>query len=322
MICLRENTILEVKNLKVYYKTIAGDAKVVDGVSLKVNEGEIFGIAGESGCGKSTLVEGVYRIIKPPGYIASGEVLFRGIDLLKLKEDEMREIRWKRIAYVPQGAMSSLNPVLKVEEQVIDAILDHSEMSREEALEIAKKVLTDLGLPEEVLNMYPHELSGGMKQRVIIATAYALRPELIIADEPVTALDVVSVREVLQTLVDLRDKYNVTIILVAHDMAVHAEVDDRIAIMYAGKVVEIGDVEKIFEDPLHPYTKGLIESIPSIKKKKIIKGIPGIAPSPLNWPPGCRFHPRCNRANAKCKSQIPELKEVEPGRFVACHLYG
>ena len=319
---MRENTILEVKNLKVYYKTIAGDAKVVDGVSLKVNEGEIFGIAGESGCGKSTLVEGVYRIIKPPGYIASGEVLFRGIDLLKLKEDEMREIRWKRIAYVPQGAMSSLNPVLKVEEQVIDAILDHSEMSREEALEIAKKVLTDLGLPEEVLNMYPHELSGGMKQRVIIATAYALRPELIIADEPVTALDVVSVREVLQTLVDLRDKYNVTIILVAHDMAVHAEVDDRIAIMYAGKVVEIGDVEKIFEDPLHPYTKGLIESIPSIKKKKIIKGIPGIAPSPLNWPPGCRFHPRCNRANAKCKSQIPELKEVEPGRFVACHLYG
>lgn len=322
MIYLSENTILEVKNLKVYYKTIAGDAKVVDGVSLKVNEGEIFGIAGESGCGKSTLVEGVYRIIKPPGYIAGGEVLFRGINLLKLKEDEMREIRWKRIAYVPQGAMSSLNPVLKVEEQVIDAILDHSEMSREEALEIAKKVLTDLGLPEEVLNMYPHELSGGMKQRVIIATAYALRPELIIADEPVTALDVVSVREVLQTLVNLRDKYNVAIILVAHDMAVHAEVDDRMAIMYAGKVVEIGDVEKIFEDPLHPYTKGLIESIPSIKKKKIIKGIPGIAPSPLNWPPGCRFHPRCNRANAKCKSQIPELKEVELGRFVACHLYG
>ncbi|RLF04488.1 MAG: ABC transporter ATP-binding protein [Thermoprotei archaeon] len=319
---MNKSTILEVKNLKVYYKTVAGDAKVVDGVSLKVNEGEIFGIAGESGCGKSTLVEGIYRIIKPPGYIAGGKVLFRNIDLLKLKEDEMREIRWKKIAYIPQGAMSSLNPVLKVEEQVIDAILDHTDMSREKALEIAKEVLTDLGLPEEVLNMYPHELSGGMKQRVIIATAYALRPELIIADEPVTALDVVSLREVLQTLAELRDKYKVTIILVAHDMAVHAEVDDRMAIMYAGKVVEIGDVNKIFEDPLHPYTRGLIESIPSIKKKKIIKGIPGIAPSPLNWPPGCRFHPRCPHANEKCRTEIPELKEIEPGRFVACHIYG
>jgi len=322
VVYVNKSTILEVKNLKVYYKTVAGDAKVVDGVSLKVNEGEIFGIAGESGCGKSTLVEGIYRIIKPPGYIAGGKVLFRNIDLLKLKEDEMREIRWKKIAYIPQGAMSSLNPVLKVEEQVIDAILDHTDMSREKALEIAKEVLTDLGLPEEVLNMYPHELSGGMKQRVIIATAYALRPELIIADEPVTALDVVSLREVLQTLAELRDKYKVTIILVAHDMAVHAEVDDRMAIMYAGKVVEIGDVNKIFEDPLHPYTRGLIESIPSIKKKKIIKGIPGIAPSPLNWPPGCRFHPRCPHANEKCRTEIPELKEIEPGRFVACHIYG
>jgi len=319
---VNKSTILEVKNLKVYYKTVAGDAKVVDGVSLKVNEGEIFGIAGESGCGKSTLVEGIYRIIKPPGYIAGGKVLFRNIDLLKLKEDEMREIRWKKIAYIPQGAMSSLNPVLKVEEQVIDAILDHTDMSREKALEIAKEVLTDLGLPEEVLNMYPHELSGGMKQRVIIATAYALRPELIITDEPVTALDVVSLREVLQTLAELRDKYKVTIILVAHDMAVHAEVDDRMAIMYAGKVVEIGDVNKIFEDPLHPYTRGLIESIPSIKKKKIIKGIPGIASSPLNWPPGCRFHPRYPHANEKCRTEIPELKEIEPGRFVACHIYG
>ena len=319
---MSKKSILEVKDLKVYYKTVAGDAKVVDGVSLEVNEGEIFGIAGESGCGKSTLVEGIFRIIKPPGYIVGGEVLFRGINLLKLEESELREIRWKRIAYIPQGAMSSLNPVLKVEEQVVDAILDHSDVSRDEAVELAKKVLTELGLPEEVLNMYPHELSGGMKQRVIIASAYALRPELIIADEPVTALDVVSLREVMQTLAELRDKYGVTIIFVAHDMAVHAEVDERIAIMYAGKLVEIGDIYKIFEDPLHPYTRGLIESIPSIKEKRIIKGIPGIAPSPLNWPPGCRFHPRCPHANEMCKSKIPELREVEQGRFVACHLYG
>ena len=317
----KKSILLEVRDLKVYYKTILGDAKVVDGVSFKVNEGEIFGIAGESGCGKSTLVEGILRIIKPPGYIAGGKVLFRGINLLELNERELREIRWKRIAYIPQGAMSSLNPVLRVEEQIIDAILDHSDMSRDEAVELAKKILTELGLPEEVLNMYPHELSGGMKQRIIIATACALRPELIIADEPVTALDVVTLKEVLQTLTELRDKYGATIILIAHDMAVHAEVDDRIAIMYAGKIVEIGNVHEIFENPLHPYTKGIIESIPSIKKRKMIKGIPGIAPSPLNWPPGCRFHPRCPYANDACKSKIPELIEVEPNHLVACHLY-
>jgi len=319
---MEKGTILEVKNLKVYYKTIAGDAKVVDDVTFSVYHGEIFGIAGESGCGKSTLVEGVYRIVKPPGYIAGGEVLFEGVDLLKLSEEEMRDIRWKKMAYIPQGAMSSLNPVLRVEEQMIDAILDHSNISKEEALEIAKKSLSELGLPEAVLRMYPHELSGGMKQRVIIATAYALRPDLIIADEPVTALDVVSTREVLQTLRELRDKYGATVMLVAHDMAVHAEIDDRLAVMYAGKVIEIGSVTDIFYDPLHPYTKGLIDSIPSIAKKKLIRGIPGIAPSPLNWPSGCRFHPRCPYARDICKAEEPELKEVKPGHLVACHLYG
>jgi peptide/nickel transport system ATP-binding protein len=319
---MEKGTILEVKNLKVYYKTIAGDAKVVDDVTFSVYHGEIFGIAGESGCGKSTLVEGVYRIVKPPGYIAGGEVLFEGVDLLKLSEEEMRDIRWKKMAYIPQGAMSSLNPVLRVEEQMIDAILDHSNISKEEALEIAKKSLSELGLPEVVLRMYPHELSGGMKQRVIIATAYALRPDLIIADEPVTALDVVSTREVLQTLRELRDKYGATVMLVAHDMAVHAEIDDRLAVMYAGKVIEIGSVTDIFYDPLHPYTKGLIDSIPSIAKKKLIRGIPGIAPSPLNWPSGCRFHPRCPYARDICKAEEPELKEVKPGHLVACHLYG
>jgi peptide/nickel transport system ATP-binding protein len=319
---MEKGTILEVKNLKVYYKTIAGDAKVVDDVTFSVYHGEIFGIAGESGCGKSTLVEGVYRIVKPPGYIAGGEVLFEGVDLLKLSEEEMRDIRWKKMAYIPQGAMSSLNPVLRVEEQMIDAILDHSNISKEEALEIAKKSLSELGLPEVVLRMYPHELSGGMKQRVIIATAYALRPDLIIADEPVTALDVVSTREVLQTLRELRDKYGATVMLVAHDMAVHAEIDDRLAVMYAGKVIEIGSVTDIFYDPLHPYTKGLIDSIPSIAKKKLIRGIPGIAPSPLNWPSGCRFHPRCPYARDICKAEEPELKEVKPDHLVACHLYG
>ena len=314
--------ILRVEDLRVYYKSIWGDYKVVDGVTFSVNREEILGIAGESGCGKSTLVEGILRLIKPPGYIKSGRIIFEGIDLLKLPEEEMRKIRWKKLAYVPQGAMNSLNPVLRVREQIIDAILDHENMPEEKAEQLALEALKAVGLPPEVMDMYPHELSGGMRQRVCIAAAITLKPDLVIADEPVTALDVVMLRAVLETLRRLRDQYRITVMMVAHDMAVHAEITDRLVVMYAGKVVEIGDTVKIFDDPLHPYVKGLIESIPSIGVKKKIKGIPGLHPSPLNWPPGCRFHNRCPKAMDICKKKEPPLIEVEPGRFVACHLYG
>jgi peptide/nickel transport system ATP-binding protein len=313
--------LLEVRDLKVYYRTIWGLFRAVDGVSLNVGHKEVLGVAGESGCGKSTLVEGVLRLIKPPGFIAGGEVLFKGIDLLKLGDDELRKLRWKELSYIPQGSMNSLNPVLRVEEQVIDAIVEHGEYDEEEARALAREYLKRVGLPADVLRMFPHELSGGMKQRVIIAMAMILKPSLVVADEPVTALDVVSQRLVLQLLRELRDEYGASLIYVSHDLATHAELVDRMAVMYAGKVVEVGNVEEVFLEPLHPYVQLLIDSVPK-PGKKVVKGIPGVAPSPLNWPPGCRFHPRCPKAMPICSQVEPELIDVGGGRAVACHLYG
>jgi peptide/nickel transport system ATP-binding protein len=314
-------SILEVDDLKVYYKSIWGDYKSVDGVSLKAYRNEVLSIAGESGCGKSTLVEGVLGLVKPPGYIPSGKVIFEGIDILRIPKEELRKIRWTKLAYVPQGAMNSLNPAIKIEEQMIDAIVDHSNIDKEKAKDLATFMLKEVGLPTEVAEMYPHQLSGGMKQRVIIATAIALKPNLVIADEPTTALDVVVQRGILQLLRMLKENYNMTVIIVSHDMAAHAQIADRVAIMYAGKIVEVGSIYSIFEEPLHPYTKGLISAIPSIGKR-YVKGIPGLAPSPLNWPPGCRFHPRCQCATDICAKIEPLIREIDSERLVACHLYG
>jgi peptide/nickel transport system ATP-binding protein len=313
--------ILEVQDLRIYYRSIYGDYKSVDGVSLEVIRNEVFGIAGESGCGKSTLVDGILRLVKTPGYIPGGKVLFEGIDLLKVPERELNRIRWTKLAYIPQGAMNSLNPILKVKEQMMDAILDHSDMKKEEARKLIIQLLQEVGLSTKVAEMYPHELSGGMKQRVIIAMAIALKPVLIIADEPTTALDVIVQKGILQLLRALKDKYRMSVVMVSHSMAAHAQVDDRVAIMYAGKVVEVGSVYELFEDPLHPYSKGLITAVPSLEKK-IVKGIPGLAPSPLDWPKGCRFHPRCPFAMNICREIEPPIKSTQIGRLVACHLYG
>jgi peptide/nickel transport system ATP-binding protein len=317
----RVTSLLEIQELKVYYKSIWGDYKAVDGASFRVEEKEVFSIAGESGCGKSSLVDGILKLVKPPGYIPQGKVIFEGKDLLSLPEGQLRSIRWVKIAYVPQGAMNSLNPVISVEEQIVDAILDHTNMSKEEARDLAISMLKEVGLPKEVARMYPHELSGGMKQRVIIAAALALKPSLVIADEPTTALDAVVQRGILQLLQRLNKKYGITLMMISHDMAAHAEVSDRIGIMYAGKIVEIGSVYEIFGDPLHPYTKGLVSAIPMVGKK-YVKSIPGLAPSPLNWPPGCRFHPRCPHATDICSKDEPKMKKIDHDRSVACHLYG
>ena len=308
------------EDLEVYYKSIYGDVKSVDGVSFSVNPREIFGIAGESGCGKSTLVEGVLRVIATPGYIKTGKILYKNTDLLSLGDEELRKLRWRELSYIPQGSMNSLNPVLRVEEQMVDAITSHSDIPKEEAREMAIARLKEVGLPVEVARMYPHELSGGMKQRVIIGTAILLKPSLVVADEPVTALDVVVQKGVLQSIANLRDNYGIAVIFVAHDLAAHAEIVDRLAIMYAGKIAEIGSVYSTFEDPLHPYTKLLVAAIPSIEKE-VVEGIPGLAPSPLNWPPGCRFHPRCPHAMPICSTEEPPLEEVRKNRYVACHLY-
>ena len=312
--------ILAVEDLEVYYKSIYGDVKSVDGVSFSVNPREIFGIAGESGCGKSTLVEGVLRVIATPGYIKTGKILYKNTDLLSLGDEELRKLRWRELSYIPQGSMNSLNPVLRVEEQMVDAITSHSDIPKEEAREMAIARLKEVGLPVEVARMYPHELSGGMKQRVIIGTAILLKPSLVVADEPVTALDVVVQKGVLQSIANLRDNYGIAVIFVAHDLAAHAEIVDRLAIMYAGKIAETGSVYNIFEDPLHPYTQLLVAAIPSIEKE-VVEGIPGLAPSPLNWPSGCRFHPRCPHAMPICSTEEPPLEEVRKDRYVACHLY-
>jgi len=312
--------ILTVEDLKVYYKSTFGDVKSLDGASFSVKNNEIIGIAGESGCGKSTLVEGILQLIYPPGYIKSGKILYKNIDLLHLKKDELRKLRWKEFSYIPQGSMNSLNPVITIEEQMIDAVTSHTNIQKKEAKEMALNTLKDVSLPAEVARMYAHQLSGGMKQRVIIGISVILKPSLIIADEPVTALDVFVQKSILQSIRNLKDSFGMTIVFVSHDLAAHAEVVDELVIMYAGKIVEIGSVYDIFKDPLHPYSKLLIASIPSMENESL-SGISGLAPSPLNWPTGCRFHPRCPRVMPICSGKEPSLEQMKQGRHVACHLY-
>ncbi|MGC8970568.1 MAG: ABC transporter ATP-binding protein [bacterium] len=323
--------ILKIEKLKIYYKNISGLAKAVDGVSLNIYPNEILGIAGESGSGKTTMVNGLVRLVKPPAYIADGNIILNynkngnllKIDLLKVPEDEMRNFRWSVISYIPQGSMNSLNPVLKIRDQIIDVVVEHSGKSREEAESIIPSLLRSVNLEPSVADMYPHELSGGMKQRVIIAMALALDPKVVIADEPTTALDVVSQLSVLSTLYQVCRRVNASLVLVTHDMAVHAQLTDRVAIMYAGKVVEVGKTNEVFKKPLHPYTKALLLSIPTIEgKRRRLEGISGLAPSPTNWPKGCRFNPRCPYSKDICTEREPEEIEYEPGHYVSCFLYG
>jgi peptide/nickel transport system ATP-binding protein len=332
------DTLLRLSDVAVWYTTMIGEARVVDGVDVDIRRNEVFGLAGESGCGKSTLVEGLLRLVKLPGYIESGSAVFRpegrpgGVDLFALSQAQMRPLRWRDISYVPQGAMSSLNPVMRIEDQVIDAIVEHAGSSRAEARARMRERLDMVGLPVSVARMYPHELSGGMKQRVTIASSVTLNPSLLVADEPTTALDVGVQRVILQELKDIRQRMGLTIVYVSHDMAVHAEMADRMGIMYAGRMMEVGRPGLIFKAPLHPYTQGLIRSIPDITKERVrVNGIPGLAPSPLDWPPGCRFHPRCPFARDVCRAAQPRLEPLSPGhpgggketegRLVACHMY-
>lgn len=324
--------LVDIKDLRVWYKTTRGNAQAVDGVDLLIHRNEVFGLAGESGCGKSTLARGILGMTNLPAFIESGEVRFYsrksdstsiGNDLLSMSKRQVRQMRWRNIAYVPQSAMNVLSPVARVEKQILDAIYEHTDMSKEAARARMFECLDMVGLEPAVARMYPHELSGGMKQRVTIASAITLSPDLIIADEPTTALDVNVQQVILQELKDIREKLGLTLIYVTHDMAVHAELADRMGIMYAGLIVEIAPVVETFKDPLHPYTQGLISSIPMIGgSRDRMVGIPGRAPSPLDWPSGCRFHPRCPRVMDICREKMPVMQEVAPGRLVACHLHG
>jgi len=315
-------TVLEVKNLRVHYATPLGDVIAVNGVDLKVFEGETIGLVGESGCGKSTLAMSILRLVQPPGRIVSGQVQIHGIDLIALSERELRRVRWNQIALIPQGAMNSLNPVMRVKNQIAEAIETHQvQRSPQELKERILRLLAMVGLPGRVYDMYPHELSGGMKQRVCIAMAIALTPSVIIADEPTSALDVVVQRVVAQTLLDVKRTLGVSMILIGHDMGLMAQLVDRIAVMYAGNIVEIAPVKDIFAEPLHPYTQLLLASIPSVKERKPLVVTEGLTHDLRRPPPGCIFQLRCPFVMDKCREVVPPLRELRPNHYAACHLY-
>jgi peptide/nickel transport system ATP-binding protein len=318
----RRKKILEVKNLRVHYETPRGAVIAVNGIDFYLYEGETLGLVGESGCGKSTATAGILRLVQPPGRVVHGEVLLNGTDLLKLSESELRKRRWTEAALIPQGAMNSLNPVMSVKDQIADGIITHEpNISKQQLKERILQLLNLVGLPARTYQLYPHELSGGMKQRVCIAMGIALNPSLVIADEPTSALDVVVQRVVAQTLKDVKEQLGVSMILIGHDMGLQAQLVDRIAVMYAGNIVEIAPVKSIFDEPLHPYTQLLIESIPSIKERKPLKVTEGLTHDLRNPPPGCIFQFRCPHAMDHCRQIVPPLRELRPEHFVACHLY-
>jgi len=314
--------VLEVKNLKMYYFTSRGVVKAVDDVSFELKKGEVLGLAGESGCGKSSLGFTLMNMPTPPGKIVGGSIKIDGREIVGLPENVMRrEIRWQKISMIFQGAMNALNPVYTVGYQMIEPLLYHKGMEKEEALNKAQKYLELVGLDPEIVYRYPHELSGGMKQRVVIAMALLLDPEVVIADEPTTALDVIVQAQIINLLKKLKKELGLSMIFITHDLSILAEVSDRLAVMYAGKIVEIGDSQKVYYEPAHPYTQRLLSAIPRLHEDvEKLEFIPGQPPNLIKPPSGCRFHPRCPYAMQVCKEQIPQLTKVDEDHYAACWL--
>src|ERR1700694_4634189 len=319
----RDECVLDVRDLRVSYHTAAGSVRAVNGVSFFLRPGERLGLVGESGSGKTTTALSLMRLLQESAVIEGGEVVLDGVDLLRLSEPEMRLARFADISLIPQGAMNSLNPMMKVGEQLRDTIRAHRNGSNSKVSTDTRilEVLDSVDLQAGVMGSYAHELSGGMKQRVCIAMAILLNPKVIIADEPTSALDVVVQRQVMETLRRVQEALGPAVILVGHDMGLMAQFVDRIGVMFGGKLVEVGPVRGIFKDPLHPYTQLLIQSLPNLLVKEDFRGIPGLTPSLLAPPPGCMFHPRCPQAMPRCSVDVPSLEEVQPDRWVMCHLY-
>ncbi|GAP15796.1 ABC-type dipeptide/oligopeptide/nickel transport system, ATPase component [Longilinea arvoryzae] len=320
--------ILEVKGLKTYFNTVDGAVQAVDDVSFSVRQGEIFGLVGESGCGKSVTSLSILRLVDNPGKIVAGEIIFDGQDLLKLSTTDMVHMRGQRISMIFQQPQTSLNPVFQVGSQVAEVLEVHQKLSHEEAWKKAIELLHLVGLPdpEKRCRSFPHEMSGGQAQRVMIAMALALGPQLLIADEPSTALDVTIQAQILDLMQDLVDRLGTSVILITHDLGVIAEMADRVAVMYAGQIVEQADVNELFENPLHPYTRGLIGSIPILgREKDLLDVIPGTVPDLVNLPPSCRFAPRCRdciRApGSNCTEKTPELIQINENHSVRCWQY-
>ena len=317
-----ERNILEVQNLKLYYNVSDGQVKAVDDVTFFLRKGETLGLVGESGCGKTTTATALMHMPTPPGYIAGGKIILDGEDIVPLKETEIRKrIRWEKISMVFQGAMNCLTPVYTIGKLMTETLQEHRKVEKTQARKIMIKYLNYVGLSEDILRRYPHELSGGMKQRVVIAMALFLEPKVIICDEPTTALDVVVQAQIINLLKELKEKLDLAFIFITHDLATEAEVSDRIQIMYGGRIMEIGTNQQIYgeQGPMHPYTRRLLEATPRLHEEvEELAFIPGTPPDLLRPPKGCKFHERCDVAMEKCKTQEPDLIEVEPDHYVSC----
>ena len=314
------DNILEIKDLAIHFYTEDGDVAAVNGIDLALRHGDTLGLVGETGAGKTTTAKGILRLIpSPPGKIVSGKVLFDGENLLEKTEKEMQKIRGGKISMIFQDPMTALNPVLRVDDQIAEVIRLHSSCSKSEALKGALEMLEKVGIPASRGRDYPHQFSGGMKQRVVIAMALACNPKLLLADEPTTALDVTIQAQVLDMMKTLKDEFGTSMILITHDLGVVAETCDKVAVMYAGEIVEYGSLEHIFDETAHPYTKGLFHSLPSLdRKERRLKPIAGLMPDPTRLPEGCKFHPRCPFAEERCRTVNPKAAELSPGHFVKC----
>ena len=314
--------VLQVIDLQVSYYTDAGRATALAGATYSLDATEKLGLVGESGSGKSTMALAMMRMIKPPGRIEHGEVIVGDISLTSLSDEVMLKARLNLIAYIPQGAMNSLNPVMRIGAQMVDAIKAHEpKASKSEIVERCMQSLESVDLKRTVFKMYAHELSGGMKQRVCIAIGILLKPKVIICDEPTSALDVVTQRQVMETIDRVKDQIGAAVILIGHDMGLMAQFVDKVAVMYAGRLMEVSTVREMFTDPKHPYAKALISSLPRLDNKGVFQGIPGLAPSLLRLPTGCPFHPRCSQAMEICRTAIPPSVTLPGERTVICHLF-
>ncbi len=316
------DSLIVIDDLKVEYLSRRGPVRAVDGVTFTLKPGEVMGLAGESGSGKSTVAMAILRILQPPAVITGGRVQFEGRDILAMSDHELEQFRWNDVSMVFQSAMNALNPVMTIGDQMVDAIRAHERISKGEARRRAAELLSVVGIEKARIDSYPHELSGGMRQRAVIAIALSLNPPLMIMDEPTTALDVVVQREIMWQISELKRKLGFSILFITHDLSLLVEISDRIAIMYAGQIVEMAPSRELFERPLHPYTQGLMASFPSLTgERKKLYGIPGSPPDLVMPPSGCRFHPRCPKRFDPCDTVVPKLTEVEPEHFVSCHLY-
>jgi len=315
--------LLEVDNLSIHYFTDDGVVRAVNGLNLSLGKGETLGLVGETGAGKTTSALGLLRLVpNPPGRIVGGRILLDGIDLARASEREMRSIRGRKVSMIFQDPMTSLNPVMQVRDQIAEVVLLHERLTAKEALAKAEEVLGKVGIGSERAREYPHQFSGGMRQRVVIAMALACNPRLLIADEPTTALDVTVQAQVLRLMENLKTEYGTAMIMITHDLGIVADVCDRVAIMYAGGIVEQADKRELFRNPKHPYTVGLFGSLPDIRKDaESLRPIPGLMPDPRDLPTGCPFHPRCDAARDECRSRIPENVEVGEGHTVKCLLF-